>query len=230
MDFKVCGTKNGITALQMDNKAKGLSVDILSRALTQAKEGRAFILGEMLKTIDKPREELKETVPRIETLVIDTEKIRDVIGTGGKVIRAIQDETGATIEIQEDGTVHVAAVSKDSMDAAMRAIKDIVHEPEVGEVFEGEVVSLKDFGAFIKLTAAKDGLLHVSKIAKGRVNLPEDVLSIGDLVKVKITDIDFKTGKISLDRLDKPDAPATGGSADKLKRPAKGERKPFRRH
>ena len=230
MDFKVCGTKNGITALQMDNKAKGLSVDILSKALAQAKEGRAFILNAMLETIDKPREDLKETVPRIETIVIDTDKIRDVIGSGGKVIRGIQDETGATIEIQEDGTVHVAAVSKDSSDAALRMIHDIVHEPEVGEVYEGKVAALKDFGAFISLTPSKDGLLHISKVAKGRIRSVEDVLSLGDEVKVKVTDIDPKTGKISLDRLDKPDVGEdASGDHHQLKRPAKKDRKPIRR-
>lgn len=226
MDFKVCGTKNGITALQMDNKAKGLSVDILSKALAQAKEGRAFILDAMLKTIDKPRQDLKETVPRIETIIIDTEKIRDVIGSGGKVIRGIQEETGATIEIQEDGTVHVAATSKESMDAAKQMINAIVHEPEVGEVYNGKVASMKDFGAFISLTPSKDGLLHISKVTKGRVRAIEDVLSIGDEVKVKITEIDPKTGKISLDRLDKPDVE---GDSQQLKRPEKKDRKPFRR-
>ena len=233
MDFKVCGTKNGITALQMDNKAKGLSVDILARALAQAKEGRAFILNAMLETIDAPRSEMRETVPRIETLVIDTEKIRDVIGTGGKVIRGIQDETGATIEIQEDGTVHVAATSKESSDAALKMIHDIVHEPEVGEVYDGEVVGLKDFGAFIRLTPNRDGLLHVSKMANGRVHLPEDIMSVGDIVKVEVIDIDPKSGKISLDRLDKPtiNGGDTNSNSEKkqLKRPEKSERKPFRK-
>ncbi|MDO4841191.1 MAG: polyribonucleotide nucleotidyltransferase [Phoenicibacter congonensis] len=232
MDFKVCGTKNGITALQMDNKAKGLSVDILSRALAQAKEGRAFILNAMLETIAAPREEMRETVPRIETIIIDTDKIRDVIGSGGKVIRGIQDETGATIEIQEDGTVHVAATSKESSDAALKMIHDIVHEPEVGEVYEGEVVGLKDFGAFIRLTPNRDGLLHVSKMAIGRVRHPEDIMSVGDVVKVEITEIDPKTGKISLDRLDKPkvEGGADGGDKKQLKRPEKQDRKPFRKH
>lgn len=232
MDFKVCGTKNGITALQMDNKAKGLSVDILSRALAQAKEGRAFILNAMLETIAAPREEMRETVPRIETIIIDTDKIRDVIGSGGKVIRGIQDETGATIEIQEDGTVHVAATSKESSDAALKMIHDIVHEPEVGEIYEGEVVGLKDFGAFIRLTPNRDGLLHVSKMAIGRVRHPEDIMSVGDVVKVEITEIDPKTGKISLDRLDKPkvEGGADGGDKKQLKRPEKQDRKPFRKH
>ena len=147
MDFKVCGTPNGITALQMDNKAKGLSVEILARALKQAHEGRAFILAAMLETIDGPRAEMKETAPRIETIKIPVDKIRDVIGSGGKVVRGIQEETGASIDIQEDGTIHVGAVSGTAMQAAKDMILGIVKEPEVGEVFEGEahfVVRLDD--------------------------------------------------------------------------------------
>ncbi len=231
MDFKVCGTKNGITALQMDNKAKGLSVDILARALEQAKEGRSFILNAMLEQISEPRAEMRDTVPRIETLQIDTDKIRDVIGSGGKVIRAIQEETGATIEISDEGLVYIAALSKDASDAAIAAINDIVHDPEVGEVFDGEVVGLKDFGAFVRLSASKDGLLHVSKMANGRVRHPEDILSVGDSVKVEVVEIDAKTGKISLNRLDKPNVDDNFGSGNnQIKRENKGERKPRRRH
>ena len=230
MDFKVCGTKNGITALQMDNKAKGLSVEILSQALAQAKEGRAFILNAMLDAIPEPRAEMRDTVPRIETIQIDTDKIREVIGTGGKVIRGIQEETGATIEISEDGLVYIAALSKESSEAAIAAVNEIVHDPEVGEVYDGEIVGLKDFGAFVKLSSSKDGLLHVSKMANGRVGHPEDILSIGDIVKVEITEIDSKTGKISLDRLDKPTVNGDfGGRNNGIKREHKGERKPRRR-
>ena len=220
MDFKVCGTPNGITALQMDNKAKGLSVEILARALKQAHEGRAFILAAMLETIDGPRAEMKETAPRIETIKIPVDKIRDVIGSGGKVVRGIQEETGASIDIQEDGTIHVGAVSGTAMQAAKDMILGIVKEPEVGEVFEGEVVGIKDFGAFVKLTPGKDGLLHISRVANGRVGKVEDVLSLGDIVKVEVLEIDPKTGKISLDRLDKPDAPASASPAPR----DKGER------
>ncbi len=212
MDFKVCGTARGITALQMDNKAKGLSVDILARALKQAHEGRAFILNAMLEEIPAPRAELRETAPRIETIHIPIDKIRDVIGSGGKVVRGIQDETGASIDIQEDGTIHVGAVDRASGEAAKQMILDIVKEPEVGEVYEGEVVGIKDFGAFVKLTPSKDGLLHISRVANGRVANVEDVLSLGDVVKVSVMEVDPKTGKISLDRLDKPDAPQ-GSSA-----------------
>lgn len=239
MDFKVCGTSKGITALQMDNKAKGLSVDILAEALKQAKEGRAFILDAMLEKIDAPRSDVKETAPRIETLQIDVDKIRDVIGSGGKVVRSIQEESGATIEIQEDGTIHIAAVEKSASDMARKMIRDIVREPEVGEVFEdAEVVGIKDFGAFVRLTANKDGLLHISKVANGRINKVEDVLNIGDKVVVKITDVDPKTGKISLDRLDKPDAPdySAGNSgkssndASDGNRPNRPSRSPRRSH
>lgn len=214
MDFKVCGTSKGITALQMDNKAKGLSVDILARALKQAHEGRAFILNAMLKEIAAPRDHLRDTAPRIETIHIPVDKIRDVIGTGGKVIRGIQDETGATIEIQEDGTIHIAAVEGKAGDAAKAAILAIVKEPEVGEIYEGEVVGIKDFGAFVKITPNKDGLLHISRMANGRVGKVEDVLGMGDIVKVEVLEIDPKTGKISLDRVDKPTIEGTNGSHD----------------
>ena len=212
MDFKVCGTSKGITALQMDNKAKGLSVDILARALKQAHEGRAFILSAMLEKLPEPRAELRDTAPRIETIHIPVDKIRDVIGSGGKVVRGIQEETGANIDIQEDGTIHIAAVEGKAGEAAKAMILGIVKEPEVGEIYEGEVVGIKDFGAFVKLTPGKDGLLHISRVANGRVGKVEDVLSLGDIVKVQVLEVDPKTGKISLDRLDKPDAPE--GSAD----------------
>ena len=221
MDFKVCGTPNGITALQMDNKARGLSVEILARALKQAHEGRAHILKAMLATIDGPRAEMKETAPRIETIKIPVDKIRDVIGSGGKVVRGIQEETGASIDIQEDGTIHVGAVSGTAMEAAKAMILGIVKEPEVGEEFEGEVVGIKDFGAFVKLTPGKDGLLHISRVANGRVGKVEDVLNLGDVIKVVVLEVDPKTGKISLDRLDKPDAPE--GSAP-ARREDRGER------
>ncbi len=217
MDFKVCGTEHGITALQMDNKAKGLSVEILSRALEQAHEGRAFILSAMLDEIAAPRPELRDTAPRIETIHIPIDKIRDVIGSGGKVVRGIQEETGASIEIQEDGTIHIAAVEAAAGEAAKDEILGIVKEPEIGEVYDGEVVSIKDFGAFVRLTPSKDGLLHISRVANGRVDKVEDVLNIGDTVKVKVIDVDPQSGKISLDRLDKPDAPKGGGASSRNK-------------
>ena len=206
MDFKVCGTTEGITSLQMDNKAKGLSTEILAEALGQAKRGRAFILDAMLEQIPAPREELSEYAPRIITIKIPVDKIRDVIGTGGKVIRGIQEETGASIEVHEDGNVFIASVDTGG-EAARKMVEDIVKVPEVGEEYEGEVVNIQSFGAFVKLTPNKDGLLHISRVANGRVGAVEDVLSEGDIVKVKIIEVDEKTGKISLDRLDKPDAP-----------------------
>ena len=206
MDFKVCGTTEGITALQMDNKAKGLSTEILAEALGQAKRGRAFILDAMLEQIPAPREELSEYAPRIITIKIPVDKIRDVIGTGGKVIRGIQEETGASIEVHEDGNVFIASVDTGG-EAARKMVEDIVKVPEVGEEYEGEVVNIQSFGAFVKLTPNKDGLLHISRVANGRVGAVEDVLSEGDIVKVKVIEVDEKTGKISLDRLDKPDAP-----------------------
>ena len=184
MDFKVCGTEKGITALQMDNKARGLSVEILARALAQASEGRAHILDAMLETIEAPREELSEFAPRIETIHIPVDKIRDVIGSGGKVVRGIQEETGAQINIEEDGTIHIAAIEGPAGEAAKAMILGIVKEPEVGEQFDGEVVGIKDFGAFVKLTPGKDGLLHISRVANGRVASVEDVLALGDVVKV----------------------------------------------
>ena len=223
MDFKVCGTEKGITALQMDNKAKGLSTEILGRALKQAHEGRAHILKAMLAELPEPRGSLRDTAPRIETIHIPVDKIRDVIGSGGKVVRGIQDETGAQIDIQEDGTIHIAAIEGPAGEAAKAMILGIVKEPEVGEIFEGEVVGIKDFGAFVKLTPGKDGLLHISRVANGRVGSVEDVLKLGDTVKVQVLEIDPKTGKISLDRLDKPEAPE--GSA-----PAPREHRGHERH
>ena len=231
MDFKVCGTEKGITALQMDNKARGLSVEILARALAQASEGRAHILDAMLETIEAPREELSEFAPRIETIHIPVDKIRDVIGSGGKVVRGIQEETGAQINIEEDGTIHIAAIEGPAGEAAKAMILGIVKEPEVGETFDGEVVGIKDFGAFVKLTPGKDGLLHISRVANGRVASVEDVLALGDVVKVEVLEVDPKTGKISLDRLDKPDAPEGAGNggerrerSDRPRREDRGER------
>lgn len=208
MDFKVTGTSKGITALQMDNKARGLSLDILSRALEQAKSGRAFILNAMLAEINAPRAELSDYAPRIETIHIPQDKIREVIGTGGKVVRGIQDETGATIEILEDGTIRIAAVDGKAGADAKARILEIVKEPEVGEEYNGEVVGIKDFGAFVRLTPSKDGLLHISRITTGRLNSVEDALTVGDIVHVKVLEVDAKSGKISLDRIDKPAAPA----------------------
>ncbi|MDR0500519.1 MAG: polyribonucleotide nucleotidyltransferase [Coriobacteriales bacterium] len=223
MDFKVCGTERGITALQMDNKARGLSVDILARALNQAKAGRAHILSKMFEAIQEPRPDLSDFAPRIISMKIPVDKIRDVIGSGGKVIRGLQEETGATIEITEDGTVYIA--SKDTGgEEARRRIETIIKVPEIGEEYHGTVVSIQSFGAFVELLPGKDGLLHISRVANGRVASVEDVLAVGDTVHVKIIDIDEKD-KISLDRLDKPEAPAasfTGGGRDSRNRDGQG--------
>ena len=231
MDFKVTGTERGITAMQMDNKATGLTPEILSQALHQAHEGRAFILKTMLDAIPAPRETPKDTAPQIITIQIPTDKIRDVIGSGGKVIRGIQDDTGATIDIQEDGNVFIAGTDGAAQDAAAR-IKAIVKVPEVGEEYTGRVVGIQPFGAFVELLPGKDGLLHISRVAQGRVDKVEDVLAIGDEVKVKVLEVDEKS-KISLDRLDKPEVPggSKGGHGDhhEPRGERRGERKP-RRH
>ncbi len=211
MDFKVTGTTEGITALQMDNKATGLTFDILARALQQAKEGRAFILQKMLDVIPEPRHTTRSTAPRIVSIQVPTDKIRDVIGSGGKVIRGIQDETGASVDIQEDGTVFVGGTGE-SVDQAVERIKLIIKVPEPGEEYTGRVVSIQPFGAFVNLLPGKDGLLHISRVAKGRVEKVEDVLNVGDEVKVVVIEVDDR-GKISLDRLDKPEAPARAEGA-----------------
>ncbi len=212
MDFKVTGTSEGITAMQMDNKATGLTFDILRTALAQAKEGRAFILGKMLEQIPEPRQTIRENAPHILTIHIPTDKIRDVIGSGGKTIRGIQEDTGAQIDIQEDGTVFIGA-SDSGADEARARIEALVKVPEVGEEYFGRVVGIQPFGAFVELLPGKDGLLHISRVAKGRVEKVEDVLNVGDEVHVKVIEVDEK-GKISLDRLDKPEAPAGSGRSE----------------
>ncbi|MDZ4654548.1 MAG: polyribonucleotide nucleotidyltransferase [Coriobacteriia bacterium] len=232
MDFKVAGTPNGITAMQMDNKAKGLSVDILRKALMQAKEGRAFILGKMLESIAEPRADLKPFAPRVITIKIPTDKIRDIIGPGGKVIRGIIEETGAQIDVNEDGTVYVA--SRDAGgEAAVERIRNIVRDVEVGERYTGRVVNIMPFGAFIELIPGKDGLLHISRMAKGRIEKVEDVLSVGDEVEVVVLEIDDR-GKVSLDAVNKAEGkPRSEGDRDD--RPPRedrggGDRKPRRHH
>lgn len=203
----------------------------MARALKQAREGRAFIMEHMLAAIDAPRDEISPYAPHIETIHIPVDKIRDVIGSGGKVIRGLQEETGATIEIQEDGTVHIASLNNESGAAAKAAILGIVKVPEVGEIYDGEVVGIKDFGAFVRLTPGKDGLLHISRMANGRVGKVEDVLQIGDIVKVEVIEIG-DNGKISLDRVDKPDVTSAprhdNDGADR--KPHHENRKPRRRN
>ncbi len=238
MDFKVAGTENGITAMQMDNKAKGLSVEILRKALMQAKEGRAFILGKMMESIDTPREDLKPFAPRVVTIKIPTDKIRDIIGPGGKIIRAIIEETGASIDVNDDGTVYVASRDAGGL-AAVERIKAIIKDVEPGEHFTGRVVSIQPFGAFIELIPGKDGLLHISRMAKGRIDHVEDVINVGDEVEVVVLEVDDR-GKVSLDAVNKfevPEkAPGAPGAPSSDSRPprrddrGRDDRKPRRHH
>lgn len=203
MDFKVAGTKDGITATQMDIKVDGLSYEVLAKALQQAHEGRLHILGKMLETISEPRADLKPHAPRMEQFIIPRESIGAVIGPGGKVIQEIQRETGATINIEEvnnSGIVNVFADNAESRDAAVRWIKSIVAIPEVGEIYKGKVKSILAFGAFIEILPGKDGLLHISEIDWKRVEKVEDVLKEGDMVEVKLIEIDKKSGKYKLSR------------------------------
>ena len=197
MDFKVAGSENGITALQMDIKIQGITREIMGTALEQAKAARLHILGEMGKVINTPREEMSEWAPTIMTFKIDPEKIRDVIGKGGAVIRAITEETGATIDIEQDGTVRVASVDGTSGKEARRRIELITADVEVGRVYEGKVARLMDFGAFVTILPGKDGLVHISQISNERVEKVSDKLSEGDIVKVKVLEVD-RQGRVRL--------------------------------
>jgi polyribonucleotide nucleotidyltransferase len=197
MDFKVAGTGLGVTALQMDIKIAGITQEIMKVALGQAKSGRLHILGEMAKALDKARSELGEYAPRIETFKIPTDKIREVIGTGGKVIREIVEKTGAKINVEDDGTVKVASADGESIKAAVNWIKSIASEPEVGHIYEGTVVKVMDFGAFVNFFGAKDGLVHISQLAQRRVQKTSDVVKEGDKVKVKLLGFDER-GKTRL--------------------------------
>lgn len=204
MDFKVCGTKDGITATQMDIKVDGLSYEILEKALAQAKAGREHIMGKMIETLSEPRADLKPHAPRIEVIEIPKDFIGAVIGPGGKIIQGIQEETGAIItidEIDNKGRVEVSASNKDSIDAAMRKIKGIVAVPEVGEVYEATVRSVMPYGAFCEFLPGKDGLLHISEIDWKRLEKVEDAgIKEGDKITVKLIDVDPKTGKFKLSR------------------------------
>jgi len=200
MDFKVAGTKNGVTAVQLDTKIRGLTMEMIKRTFEQAREGRLFILGRMLEVISEPRAELSPYAPRIITVVIDPEKIGDVIGPGGKTVRAIIEQTGVEIDIEDDGRVYITSTDAAGSEKAVALIREIVHEPEIGEEFEGRVIKIAAFGAFVKLTPSKDGLLHVSNICDRRVEKVEDCLRVGDIVRVKVQDVDPETGKVSLTR------------------------------
>jgi polyribonucleotide nucleotidyltransferase len=220
MDFKVAGTENGVTSLQMDIKIAGITEEIMKVALAQAKDGRMHILGEMAKALTAARAELGEHAPRIEMFKIPTDKIREVIGTGGKVIREIVEKTGAKINIEDDGSVKVASANADSIKAAINWIKSIASDPEVGHIYEGTVVKVMDFGAFVNFFGAKDGLVHISQLAPRRVNKVTDVVKEGDKVKVKLLGVDER-GKVRLSM--KAVDQATGEDIEGKQRPEGGD-------
>jgi len=197
MDFKVTGTADGITALQMDIKIKELSRDILKTALSQAREGRLFILERMLATLDHPRNDISPYAPKVFTITINPDKIRDIIGPGGKVVRALQAETNTRIEIDDSGAVKIAAVNAEDGEAAKRRIEEITKEPEIGEIYDGKVVKVTDFGAFVEFMPGTDGLVHISQLSTHRIKRVSDVVKEGDPLKVKVLEIS-RDGKIRL--------------------------------
>jgi polyribonucleotide nucleotidyltransferase len=197
MDFKVAGTVDGINALQMDIKIDGITREIMEVALGQAKDGRLHILEEMSKAINAPREHMSEHAPRIVSFKINPDKIRDVIGKGGATIRSITEETGATVDISDDGTVKIFSVDKSAGDEARKRVELITADVEVGMVYEGRVARLMDFGAFVTILPGKDGLVHISQICDERVEKVSDKLSEGDVIKVKVLEVD-KQGRIRL--------------------------------
>jgi polyribonucleotide nucleotidyltransferase len=197
MDFKVAGTEDGITSLQMDIKIPGITEEIMQKALHQAKGGRLHILGEMAKAISGARQEIGEYAPKIETITIATDKIREVIGSGGKVIREIVEKTGAKVDIKDDGTVKVSASDGAKIKAAIDWIKSIASEPELGAIYDGKVVKVVDFGAFVNFFGAKDGLVHISQLAPTKVAKTTDVVQEGQMVKVKLLGVDDR-GKVKL--------------------------------
>ncbi|HBK61037.1 MAG TPA: polyribonucleotide nucleotidyltransferase [Firmicutes bacterium] len=201
MDFKVAGTRDGVTAIQMDMKVKGISRDILRSALEQANRGRMFILGKMLEALPEPRPELSPYAPRMLTISIDPDKIRDVIGPGGKMIRKIIELTNTKIDIEDDGRVFIASIDEDDAKRAVAMINELVHDPEQGEVYTGKVTRIMPFGAFVEVLPGKEGLVHISQLAYERVATVEDVVNIGDEVTVRVTEIDSQ-GRINLSRKD----------------------------
>ncbi|EHR86578.1 polyribonucleotide nucleotidyltransferase [Staphylococcus hominis] len=196
MDFKVAGTKEGITAIQMDIKIDGLTREVIEEALEQARQGRLAIMDHMLQTIDQPRSELSAYAPKVEIMHIKPEKIRDVIGPGGKKINEIIDETGVKLDIEQDGTIFIGAVDQEMINRAREIINEITREAEVGQVYDAKVKRIEKYGAFVELFPGKDALLHISQISKDRINKVEDVLKIGDTIEVKITEID-KQGRVN---------------------------------
>ena len=199
MDFKVAGTADGITALQMDIKIKGLTTEVLAQAMAQAKEGRMYIMDKMLEALPEPHENLSPYAPRIQSVKINSDKIGTVIGPGGKTIRRIQDESGAKIDIDDDGTVHISSISEDGMNRAMDAVRALTEEVEVGKIYTGTVRRLVDFGAFVEILPGKEGLVRTSQLADYQVNRPEDVVTPGDEITVMVVEVDPQ-GRINLSR------------------------------
>jgi polyribonucleotide nucleotidyltransferase len=199
MDFKVCGTRKGITALQMDIKISGLSREILESALAQARDGRLHILDKMAEVISAPRDDMSPYAPRIYTIQVKPDRIRDIIGPGGKTIRAITEETGVAIDVEDDGTVSIASSDERSARKAMDIIKGLTAEPEIGGFYQGVVKRIAEFGAFVEIMPGTDGLVHISELAAERVKRVEDILKEGDELMVKVISID-RQGKIRLSR------------------------------
>jgi polyribonucleotide nucleotidyltransferase len=197
MDFKVAGTELGVTSLQMDIKITSITFAIMKTALEQAREGRLHILGEMAKGLSGARGDVAATAPRITMIHVPKEKIRDVIGTGGKVIREIVESTGCKIDIEDDGTIKIAATTEEASQAAIDKIRGIVAEPEIGVIYNGKVVKTAEFGAFVNFLGSRDGLVHISELQQGRVNKTADVVNVGDAVKVKVIGFDDR-GKVKL--------------------------------
>ncbi len=232
MDFKVAGTEKGVTSLQMDIKITSITPDIMRIALDQAKDGRMHILGEMAKAITGARHEVAATAPRITVINVPKEKIREVIGTGGKVIREIVEQTGCKIDIEDDGTIKIAASEQERAQAAIDWIRGIVAEPEIGAIYNGKVVKTAEFGAFVNFLGSRDGLVHISELLPGRVNRTTDVVNVGDAVKVKVIGFDER-GKVKLsmrvvDQATGADitdqvGPKGGGGRDRFERPALGD-------
>jgi polyribonucleotide nucleotidyltransferase len=197
MDFKVAGSQDGISALQMDIKIEGITAEIMQVALAQAKTARLHILGEMAKVLDKPRTVMSKWAPSIVTIKIHPDKIREVIGKGGAVIQGITKDTGTSIDIADDGTIKVSGVGREGIDAAIARIETITRDVEVGAIYEGKVMKVADFGAFVNLIPGKDGLVHISMLADRRVEKVTDIVKEGDIVKVKVLEVD-KAGKVRL--------------------------------
>jgi polyribonucleotide nucleotidyltransferase len=199
MDFKVAGTRDGITALQMDIKIKGLTHEILTQALEQAREARLFVLDKMLAVLPRPRTEMSNYAPRITTIMINPDKIRDIIGPGGKMIRKITEETGAQIDVEDDGRVFIAAVDQEGGKRAIEWIKSLTDEVEVGKIYKGKVVRIMPFGAFVEILPNQDGLVHISKLTDHRVERVEEVVNVGDEIVVKAVEVDSQ-GRLNLSR------------------------------